>query len=169
MKPRPSRRPSPLAQVPEGCPFCHEATVAPGVLMETPQFLVVCDRAPLVPGHLLLIPRPHIACYGVLPRSLYREFRALKARLAAFLGAAYAPPVFFEHGVVAQTVPHAHLHAVPARLETPLAAILARGDAARARGLPSLRRCLKTTAPTSIARPTSVATPSRPTASRRAT
>jgi diadenosine tetraphosphate (Ap4A) HIT family hydrolase/8-oxo-dGTP pyrophosphatase MutT (NUDIX family) len=108
--------------------------------METPQFLVVCDRAPLVPGHLLLIPRPHLACYGALPRRLYSEFRALKARIAAFLAEAFAPPVFFEHGVVAQTVPHAHLHAVPARLGTPLAPILARGDTAPARGLGSLRR-----------------------------
>src|SRR3954452_15045191 len=95
----------PLARVPEGCPFCHEAAVAPGVLMETPQFLVVCDRAPLVPGHLLLIPRPHIGCYGVLPRSLHAEFRAGKTGIAAFPAGAYAPPVFFEHGVVAQTVP----------------------------------------------------------------
>ncbi|HLH22836.1 MAG TPA: HIT domain-containing protein [Chloroflexota bacterium] len=143
-KARPARRPAsralPLAQVPEGCPFCHEATVAPGVLMETPQFLVVCDRAPLVPGHLLLIPRQHIACYGALPRPLYSEFRALKARLAAFLAEAYAPPVFFEHGVVAQTVPHAHLHAVPARLDLPLAALLAQREAAAARGLGGLRR-----------------------------
>jgi len=143
-KPRAPRRSTPralpLAQVPEGCPFCHEATVAPGVLMETPQFLVVCDRAPLVPGHLLLIPRPHLACYGALPRTLYSEFRALKARIGAFLADAYAPPVFFEHGVVAQTVPHAHLHAVPARVEPPLAALLARRAAAAARGLGSLRR-----------------------------
>jgi diadenosine tetraphosphate (Ap4A) HIT family hydrolase/8-oxo-dGTP pyrophosphatase MutT (NUDIX family) len=126
--------------VPEGCPFCHEAAVAPGVLVETPQFLVVCDRAPLVPGHLLLIPHQHLACYGALPRSLYSEFRALKARIAAFLTEAYAPPVFFEHGVVAQTVPHAHLHAVPARLHAPLAGLLAGREAAAAHGLHGIRR-----------------------------
>jgi diadenosine tetraphosphate (Ap4A) HIT family hydrolase/8-oxo-dGTP pyrophosphatase MutT (NUDIX family) len=137
---RQSPRALPLAQVPEGCPFCHEAAVAPGVLMETPRFLVICDRAPLVPGHLLLIPRPHLACYGTLPRTLYSEFRALKARIAEFLAEAYGPAVFFEHGVVAQTVPHAHLHALPARLEVPLATVLARRAAAAARGLGSLRR-----------------------------
>src|ERR671933_2878001 len=90
---RAAPRATPSAQVPEGCPFCHEAALAPGVLLETPQFLVVCDRAPLVPGHLLLIPRPHLACYGALPRGLYSEFRALKARVAEFLAEAYAPPV----------------------------------------------------------------------------
>src|SRR5438874_2157070 len=84
---------APAAQVPEGCPFCHEAALAPGVLVETSQLLVVCDRAPLVPGHLLIIPRPHLACYGALPRTLYSEFRALKARVAEFLAEAYAPPV----------------------------------------------------------------------------
>ena len=137
---RSATRALPLAQVPEGCPFCHEAAVAPGVLMETPQFLVVCDRAPLVPGHLLLIPRPHLACYGALPRALYSEFRALKGRIADFLAEVYAPAVYLEHGVVAQTGPHAHQHAVPGRLEMPLAAIFARREAAAARGLGSLRR-----------------------------
>jgi 8-oxo-dGTP diphosphatase len=139
--PRGRPRELPLAQVPEGCPFCHEAAVAPGVLVETPQFIVVCDRAPLVPGHLLIIPRPHLACYGALPRLLSDEFHALKGRVAEFLAEAYAPPVFFEHGLVAQTVPHAHLHAVPTSAEAaPLAGLRADGIAARARGLGSLRR-----------------------------
>ena len=131
----------PLARVPEGCPFCHEAAVAPGVLLETPQFLVVCDRAPLVPGHLLIIPRLHLACYGALPRPLDAEFQALKGRMAEFLAEAYAPPVFFEHGLVAQTVPHAHLHAVPAAGGSALLADLASSrDATLANGLGSLRR-----------------------------
>ncbi len=136
-----SGRALPQAQVPEGCPFCREAALAPGVLFETTQFVVVCDRAPLTPGHLLIIPRLHLACYGALPRALYEELGTLKARLAAFLAGAYAEPVFFEQGLVGQTVPHAHLHAVP----TPCAeAFLARlrGDRAAdaPRSLGSLRR-----------------------------
>jgi 8-oxo-dGTP diphosphatase len=103
----------PQSQVPEGCPFCRESALAPGVLFETAQFVVVCDRAPLAPGHLLIIPRLHLACYGALPRALDAEFDALKVRLAGFLGEAYGEPLFFEHGLVGQTVPHAHLHAVP--------------------------------------------------------
>ena len=131
----------PLAQVPEGCPFCREAAVAPGVLTETTQFLIVCDRAPLVPGHLLIIPRPHLACYGALPRALQDEFLALKARVAEFLAEAYSPPVFFEHGLVGQTVPHAHLHAVPTVGDGALFDQVRPGRLAqRARGLGSLRR-----------------------------
>jgi diadenosine tetraphosphate (Ap4A) HIT family hydrolase/ADP-ribose pyrophosphatase YjhB (NUDIX family) len=131
----------PLAQVPEGCPFCHEAAVAPGVLAETAQFVLVCDRAPLVPGHLLIIPRVHLACYGALPRALYPEFRALKTRVAEFLSEAFAPPVFFEHGLVAQTVPHAHLHAVPAYGPDPLLEQVRAGRSSlRARGLGTLHR-----------------------------
>lgn len=115
--------------------------MAPGVLVETPQFVVVCDRAPLVPGHLLIIPRPHLACYGALPRPLDGEFEGLKQRMAAFLADAYAPPVFFEHGLVAQTVPHAHLHAVPTEGGPALLSELAASrDATRADGLNSVRR-----------------------------
>src|SRR5919206_3777064 len=96
----PSLKALPQAQVPEGCPFCREAALAPGVLFETRQFVVVCDRAPLAPGHLLIIPRAHLACYGALPRALHDELSALKERLAAFLAAAYGEPLFFEHGLV---------------------------------------------------------------------
>ncbi len=143
----PSSRALPLAQVPEGCPFCREAAIAAGLLAETTHFLVVCDRAPLAPGHLLLIPRAHLACYGALPRQWDEEFHALKARVATFLAATYGPPVFFEHGLVAQAVPHAHLHAVPLAdtdaLRAWLAAWPARGRpraARRVRGLAGLRR-----------------------------
>jgi diadenosine tetraphosphate (Ap4A) HIT family hydrolase/8-oxo-dGTP pyrophosphatase MutT (NUDIX family) len=115
--------------------------VAPGVLVETPRFLVVCDRTPLVPGHLLIIPRPHLACYGALPRPLHAEFRALKARVADFLTETFGPPVFFEHGLVAQTVPHAHLHAVPLPDGVALLPTLRDSHALTpARGLASLRR-----------------------------
>jgi 8-oxo-dGTP diphosphatase len=131
----------PLAQVPEGCPFCREAAIAAGVLTETTQFVVVCDRAPLVPGHLLIIPRPHLSCYGALPRPLYAEFRALKTRVAEFLAEAYGPPLFFEHGLASQTVPHAHLHAVPTNGDGALLGRL-RADraASTARGLAGVRR-----------------------------
>jgi len=131
----------PQAQVPEGCPFCREAALAPGVLFETTQFVVVCDHAPLVPGHLLIIPRPHLACYGALPRPFYAELTALKSRLTAFLTEFYGEPLYFEQGMVGQTVPHAHLHAVPAPCAGAFLDRLRGGRPLEApRGLASLRR-----------------------------
>jgi len=76
-------------------------------------FLIVADLHPLVEGHLLLIPRQHLACYGALPEAAWDELARLKDRISRFLVAEYGEPSFFEHGVAGQTVPHAHLHAVP--------------------------------------------------------
>ena len=94
------------------CPFCHRDTLA-GLLAETDHFYVLADHAPLIEGHTLLIPKAHHACYGAIPAALDPELLALKRRAARILTAAYAAPVFFEHGVFRQTVYHAHLHAMP--------------------------------------------------------
>lgn len=95
------------------CPFCDHEALEPQIVAETTGFCIAADRQPLYDGHLLLISRAHLPCFGALAPETHAEFVELKARAAAFLVAAYGPCVFFEHGVAGQTVPHAHLHAVP--------------------------------------------------------
>jgi diadenosine tetraphosphate (Ap4A) HIT family hydrolase len=98
---------------PAECPFCCHDAIEPQLVFETAQFLLVADRYPLRAGHLLLVPREHLACYGELTEALVPELSRLKGQVADFLSASYGPPTFFEHGVAGQTIPHAHLHAVP--------------------------------------------------------
>ncbi|MBF6591830.1 MAG: HIT family protein [Ktedonobacterales bacterium] len=95
-----------------GCPFCQRETLAV-ILEETPHFFLLADHAPLAEGHLLLVPHAHYACYGAVPAALDDELPRLKERIAVFLTTTYGPFIFFEHGVFRQTVPHAHLHAIP--------------------------------------------------------
>src|SRR5258705_857588 len=128
------------------CAFCARETLAPQ-LAETEHFFLLADHAPLVEGHLLIIPRAHYACFGALPVDLEDELLALKARVRAFFVARYQTPAFFEHGVFRQTVPHAHLHALPfgalavdlPALAGDLPALAAAGGAA-ARSLQDVRR-----------------------------
>lgn len=121
------------------CAFCARETLAP-LLAETEHFFLLADHAPLVEGHLLIIPRAHYACFGALPVDLEDELLALKARVRAFFVARYQTPAFFEHGVFRQTVPHAHLHALPfGALAVDLPALAADGGRA-ARSLEDVRR-----------------------------
>lgn len=95
------------------CAFCDPAALADQVLQEAPGFLVVADRYGLAEGHLLLMPRAHYPCFGSLPPDLLRVARGLQGKIENFLVSRFQRPFYFEHGIAGQTVPHAHLHAVP--------------------------------------------------------
>src|SRR6266516_298610 len=95
------------------CPFCQRGAIEPQLIFESAAFLVAADLHPLTEGHLLLFPREHVPCFGALPVRLEPEFTWLKDQLESFLSSRYGAPSFLEHGVAGQTVPHAHLHAVP--------------------------------------------------------
>ncbi|HEX9068593.1 MAG TPA: HIT family protein [Ktedonobacterales bacterium] len=94
------------------CPFCAPATFT-HVLTETPELMLVADNAPLVEGHLLIVPRAHYSCFGATPASLDAELTPLLAEVSEFCATVYRPALIFEHGIFAQSVPHAHLHIVP--------------------------------------------------------
>lgn len=98
---------------PVGCPFCSASALAGQLIATIERFMIVADLHPLVEGHLLLIPSEHLACYGELSEERWEELDQAKRAVLDFLTSAYAAPTFFEHGVAGQTVPHAHLHAVP--------------------------------------------------------
>lgn len=108
----PDERTAPVPGPVAGCPFCALGSLETP-LTETESFFAVGDHAPLVGGHILIIPRAHYACFGAIPAALDDELLALKERIRRFLASAYRAPTFFEHGVFRQTVPHAHLHAIP--------------------------------------------------------
>lgn len=83
------------------------------IIFETKNFYLLHDGFPLLEGHFLIIPKTHLDCYLSLSKNLQSEFRELKITVKTFLSKFYQEPVFFEHGIAGQTVPHAHLHALP--------------------------------------------------------
>ena len=95
------------------CVFCQKEALAPYLLAETEHFMTVCDRSPLAEGHVLLIPKHHYGCYAYIPTDLSEEILGIKEEVSSFLSTYYTAPIFFEHGVAGQTVPHAHLHMMP--------------------------------------------------------
>jgi diadenosine tetraphosphate (Ap4A) HIT family hydrolase len=95
------------------CPFCT-LRARPHIMREYADFYVMADVAPLVEGHTLIIARPHLRCLGVMPRELDEQFLAIKGQVGRFLRRTYGvEPVFWEHGIFGQSVPHLHLHCIP--------------------------------------------------------
>ncbi|PIY69049.1 hypothetical protein COY90_02740 [Candidatus Roizmanbacteria bacterium CG_4_10_14_0_8_um_filter_39_9] len=94
--------------------FCQAETVLKDVIIHrTDNFFVVHDGFPLVEGHLFLIPKFHQDCFLNMHKKYLREYEALIKMIVAFLRDQYQDPVLFEHGIIAQTIPHAHLHFLP--------------------------------------------------------
>lgn len=49
----------------------------------------------------------------MLSDKLIDEYLELKEKVDKAVTTAYQKPMYFEHGIVGQTVPHAHMHCVP--------------------------------------------------------
>jgi diadenosine tetraphosphate (Ap4A) HIT family hydrolase len=87
------------------------------IIEETQNFYVLHDAFPLAEGHLLIIPKAHRVCFlEIREADQKEELNALIKKASGFLSHNYTAPRIFEHGGMAQTVPHAHLHLLPTRI-----------------------------------------------------
>lgn len=99
------------------CPFCRLDIREPEhIILETrnivvmPTFGQITERG----GYTLIIPKSHISCIGALHDGAMEEFEQTVNRVSLAIQEEYDMPVLaFEHGIVGQTVPHAHLHLLP--------------------------------------------------------
>lgn len=98
----------------EDCPHCNPQSFAlKHLLLDSSHFRVVCDVHPLTEGHILIIPKEHIPCIGACFEATFRELEKLYDKVVDFQKVTYGKHVIFEHGVVGQTVLHAHVHFLP--------------------------------------------------------
>lgn len=96
------------------CPHCDSASFAlEKQLLITDSFYIVCDVHPLIEGHILIIPKQHISCAGAFSEKLFAEFLMLYQQVSSFAKATYGAVSSFEHGMLGQTVFHAHVHILP--------------------------------------------------------
>ncbi|MFY9461968.1 MAG: HIT family protein [Candidatus Sungiibacteriota bacterium] len=96
------------------CTFCDRRAFEERLILESANFLVFPTKGQIVEGYVLLVPKRHIICLGELTEAEMEEFAGVKAKITESTKAAYGrPPIFFEHGVVGQSVKHAHMHGVP--------------------------------------------------------
>lgn len=96
------------------CPHCDHASFAlEKPLFVTDTFYVVCDVHPLTEGHILIIPKQHISCAGAFSEHVFTEFLSLYQQVSKFVKETYGSVSSFEHGILGQTVFHAHVHILP--------------------------------------------------------
>ncbi len=97
------------------CPFCEPKELEPRLIAEERGFMIVATKGQIVPGYALVIPTRHASCFGELTEEELADAEAVLYRLRnACLSVYGRSPIVFEHGIVGQTVKHAHLHVVPA-------------------------------------------------------
>jgi len=93
--------------------FCKKMQFEPYIIDELRYHYILHDAYPLMEGHLLLIPKRHCSCFAQLNADELSEFDIYYRNIRAFQISHYGASVQFEHGGVAQTVPHAHMHFLP--------------------------------------------------------
>ncbi|MDI6737724.1 MAG: HIT family protein [Nanoarchaeota archaeon] len=95
------------------CAFCDRKSLESQIITETKNFFVMPTMGQIVEGYSLIIPKKHVLCYGLLSEKMLDEYLELKEKIDKAATAAYQKPMYFEHGIVGQTVPHALIHCVP--------------------------------------------------------
>ncbi|MFA5887329.1 MAG: HIT domain-containing protein [Candidatus Nanoarchaeia archaeon] len=95
------------------CPFCDRKSLEDRIITETKNFLFIGSVGQIVEGYSLFVPKKHVLCFGMLSDKLIDEYLELKDKVDKAVTSAYQKPMYFEHGIVGQTVPHAHMHCVP--------------------------------------------------------
>lgn len=99
------------------CQFCYtdaKEELAERLITETEQFYVIPTFGQIVEGYVLIVPKRHAACLGALTDEELSEYGVLHGRVRDAVADAYGrEPIAFEHGVVGQTLSHAHMHLAP--------------------------------------------------------
>lgn len=101
------------------CIFCDPGKLKSRTLTNFPGVSVVATLGQITEGgYLLLIPTTHSSCLGALDKEQIVSFDKIVKKFIALLKFEYPGPVtIFEHGIVGQTISHAHLHLLPAALD----------------------------------------------------
>lgn len=100
------------------CVFCDRSQFEEQLVGETRGFWIIATlgQIPKNGGYVLLVPKWHVSCFGAMePWEARLVFPEIEKIVSALLReyATSPSPVIFEHGIVGQTVKHAHLHITP--------------------------------------------------------
>jgi len=96
------------------CVFCNYEDKKERVIYESQNFYVIPTIGQISDGgHLLIIPRQHYVCLGAMNEKLFDEFDELTQKTKKAVTNEYEKPILFEHGILGQSVSHAHMQMMP--------------------------------------------------------
>jgi len=111
------------------CIFCDPTQFQERLIGENGSYYAVATLGQITGGYTLIVPKQHVSCFGELPLpALVRlnehllDFApcvcdAMTREYQGLVPSDLYPVTVFEHGIVGQTVKHAHLHVVPIRID----------------------------------------------------
>lgn len=111
----------------ENCPFCDRKQFEERLIAKTEGFYIIATLGQITDsGYVLLFPVEHTLCMGALSREQTSTMLGLAKKICSALTQKYKleqarqslyPITLFEHGIVGQTIKHAHLHLLPTILD----------------------------------------------------
>ncbi|MDR1498791.1 MAG: HIT family protein [Rickettsiales bacterium] len=96
----------------ENCIFCDALKNGDSVF-ETENFFIKLGKGIVCTGHCMIITKKHYKCMGDMDTDIVSEYLDLKTKLISFLSKHFYKPFVEEHGVIMQSVFHAHTHFIP--------------------------------------------------------
>ena len=99
----------------DNCVFCDRTKFEERIVGENADFFIVATIGQISNGgYLLLIPKRHLECLGAMTSGeIVSAYQAI-ADISKTISKEYSDKItVFEHGIVGQTIRHAHLHFIP--------------------------------------------------------
>src|SRR3989344_5799665 len=100
------------------CVFCDRGNFEERLVHEDENFWTIATLGQITDGgYLLLVPKRHVSCVGAMETTEVAKLERALAVVRSAVELEYdVAPIIFEHGIVGQTVLHAHLHILPANI-----------------------------------------------------
>lgn len=97
------------------CVFCDRAQFEERLIAEDKHFYLVATLGQITNGgYLLLIPKRHMSCLAAMDEDEMVAVPSAVGVVRKAIWKEYGSGItFFEHGIVGQTIKHAHLHIMP--------------------------------------------------------
>lgn len=98
------------------CIFCDKSKIQERIVFEDDFFYIIATLGQITDGgYLLLIPKQHVPCIGAMEQSYLEKVDEMSRKIIDALVKEYRTHfvTIFEHGIVGQTVNHAHVHFLP--------------------------------------------------------
>ncbi|HLD39692.1 MAG TPA: HIT domain-containing protein [Candidatus Nanoarchaeia archaeon] len=100
------------------CVFCDKEKSAGRIFYESNNFFAMPTIGQISHGgHSLIVPKYHAPCLGEMSSGLFMEFDQVKLEVQNAIEQEYGKSISFEHGIIGQSVPHAHLQILPSNTD----------------------------------------------------
>ena len=102
------------------CVFCDRSQFEERLCGETKDFWIIATLGQITDGgYVLLAPKRHVECVGAMREPEIDSLNELLFKTRNALINEYSNRgIVFEHGIVCQTIKHAHLHLLPGTIDT---------------------------------------------------